>query len=156
MQTLTSTLLVLTLLLCGCYAGMSLLSQIGILPAMRRLRPSTYADAFGAMDFYLDRSMPPYKLSLLVVTLALCICLLLQHRTALALAAGSSFLLSLMALIVTVAKQLPLNRQLKNLPEGTPDDVLIGIREASVRNFMARCIMAVLSFAILCFGVVFL
>ncbi|MBE7181669.1 MAG: hypothetical protein INR71_10770, partial [Terriglobus roseus] len=60
---------------------MALMCHIGVLPAMRDLRPASFADAWRSMDVYMDKLMPPYKGALLLVTLASLVLLWLQHRT---------------------------------------------------------------------------
>ena len=153
MQSVTTVLLFLTLLLCGCYAGMTLMCQIGVLPAMCRLTLPAYADAFRAMDFYLDRSMPPYKLTLLAVNLATLVCVALQHRTPLAVAVGAACLLNVVALVLTIRKQLPLSAELKRLGSDAAEPLLLNIREQTVRNFMGRSVVAMIAFIALCTGV---
>lgn len=155
MQTTTQLLLTLTLLLCGAYAGMVLMCQIGVLPAMRRLQPKAYADAWRAMDFYLARSMPPYKLSLLLLNAATIVCLYLQHRSSLAMAAVGSFLFSVAGLVATVRGQLPLNAKLQSLPADAADHLLIDIREKTVKGFSVRFFLAATAFVVLAIGVVY-
>ena len=153
MPLITSLLLIVTLVLCGAYAGLALMCQIGVLPAMRQLRPNAYADAWQAMDGYMDRSMPPFKVSLLLLNLAACGVLIADHRQALATCCAISFVLSLAGLVLTIRKQLPLNTMLKTLPAGTPDHVLLRIREQTVRNFSVRFVLASLAFITLSVGV---
>lgn len=155
MLLVTAVLLVLTLLLCGGYAGMALLCEIGVLPAMRALSPSAFAETWRAMDSYLDRSMPPYKITLLLVNLAATVCLLLLHHRALAVCAAASFLLSLAALVLTIRKQLPLNRQIKALADQPVSERLVTLRQQTSRNFTQRFVLALLSFAILATGAIF-
>lgn len=147
-------LLFLTLLLCGCYAGFAVFCQIGVMPALRRLSLPAYADTFRAMDHFLDRSMPPYRITLLVLNLGLGIVALLLHRRHLAAAVLITFLCNVAALVLTVGKQIPLNTRLKQLPGDTDDGILLDIREQTVRNFMERCVVSVLGFAVLCVGAV--
>ncbi len=154
MATLSTVLLILTIVLCGGYAGMILMCQIGVLPAMRLLRPDAYADAWRAMDTYLDRSMPPYKGSLLLINAALTISVALQHRSALAIATGLSLVLSVAGLVLTVRGQLPINAQLKQLAAGAPDDVLIDLRERTARGFTVRFVLAQAAFLVLVCGAI--
>ncbi len=154
MFVLAQVLLSLTLLLCGCYAGFAVFCQIGVMPAMRRLPLASYADAFRAMDHFLDRSMPPYKLTLLLVNLSLGVVALLLHRRHLAAAVLLAFFCNIAALVLTVRKQLPLNTRLKQLPGDVSDVVLLDLREQTIRNFMERCVVSVLAFAVLCVGAV--
>ncbi|MBE7157508.1 MAG: DUF1772 domain-containing protein [Rhodospirillales bacterium] len=144
----------LTLLLCGGYAGMISMCQIGVLPAMRRLQPSAYAEAWRAMDLYMDRAMPPYKGALLLVNVLTVILLVVQHFSALAMAAGVSLLFSILGLLLTVRGQLPLNAKLKTLPAEVPEAVLLDIRDRTIRGFSVRCVLAILAFLVLCLGVV--
>ena len=154
MLILTAVLLVLTIVLCGAYAGMILMCQIGVLPAMRLLRPAADADAWRAMDVYLDRLMPPYKGALLLINAALTVSLALEHRFTLSIATGLSLLLSIAGLVLTVRGQLPLNTKIKQLPAGTPDDVLSDIRERTVRGFTVRFVLAQAAFLVICCGAI--
>lgn len=129
--------------------------QIGVLPAMRLLTPNSYADAWRAMDSYLDRSMPPYKISLLLVTAGSVLVFAIQHRMVQATLCATSFVLSLTGLGLTMAKQLPLNSKLKDLPQPSPDAVLMDIREQTFRNFTVRFFLALASFIVLCVGATF-
>lgn len=99
--------------------------------------------------------MPPYKLSLLLTNSATIICLLLLHNNYMAAAAGFSFVLNIIGLVLTITKQLPLNAQLKSLGSEAPADVLLAIREQTVRNFGVRLIVAALAFVVLVVGLVF-
>lgn len=155
MSSLTSALVALTLLLTGSYAGMALMCQIGVLPAMRKLSLQAYAEAWRAMDSFLDRSMPPFKLTLLLANAAAVACLARDHRTRFALFASASFVLSLLGLVLTITRQLPINRQLKALPAGNSDDILLRLREQTVRNFSVRFVLAMCAFALLILGTVF-
>ena len=155
MSTVTSVLLSLTLLLTGAYAGMILMCQIGVLPAMRQLSLGAYADAWRAMDTYMDRLMPPYKGSLLLINTATLILLAFQRRTPLAAAAAVSLICSVSGLVLTVRQQLPLNAKLKTFKAGAPDSVLLDIREQTVKGFTSRCFLAAAAFLALCVGVVF-
>lgn len=155
MSTLSSVLFSLTLLLCGGYAGMILMCQIGILPAMRQLRLSAYADAWRAMDSYMHRLMPPYKGSLLLVNAATVISLAVQRRFPLAVACGVSLFFSVFGLVLTVRRQLPLNARLKALPADASDTLLLDIREQTVRGFSVRFFLAAAAFAVLCCSVPF-
>ena len=134
---------------------MILMCQIGILPAMRQLSLSAYADAWRAMDAYMDRLMPPYKGSLLLLNAATVVLSAVQHHLALAIAAGLSLLFSVAGLVLTVRQQLPLNAQLKALPAGTPEAVLLPIREQTIQGFTVRFFLAAAAFVSLCLGVVF-
>jgi hypothetical protein len=148
-------LLTLTILLCGSYAGMALMCQIGIFPAMRQLTLHAYADSFRAIDRPMDRLTPPYKLSLLLINAATTVCLGLLHNTYMAAAAGLSLVLNIIALVITITKQLPLNAQLKSLGPEAPAEILLAIREQTVRNFAVRLIVAMLAFVVLVVGLVF-
>ena len=155
MSTTCAFLLALTLILSGAYAGLVLMCEIAILPAMQRLSLPAYADAWRAMDASLDRSMPPYKACLLLVNGAALALLVVQRRVPLATFTGASLLCSLGGLLLTVRKQLPLNAQLKALPADAPTAVLLDIREKTIRGFKARMVLAAGSFLALCFGIVF-
>ena len=97
--------------------------------------------------------MPPYKLTLLAVNLATLVCVALQHRTPLAVAVGAAFLLNMVALVVTIRKQLPLNAELKRLRSDAAESLLLKMREQTVRNFMERSVVSMLAFIALCAGV---
>lgn len=153
---LSAILLTLTLLLCGFYAGMTLMCQIGVLPTMRRLDLHAYAQAWRVMDSFMDRAMPPFKLTLLALNLAATISLAMEHRNPLAGLTFLSFLLSLSALVLTIRLQLPLNAQLRMLPANADADTLTSIREQTVHNFAVRMILALLAFSLLSAGTVFL
>ena len=155
MATLSSIALALTLILCGGYAGMILMCQIGVLPAMRQLRLSAYAEAWRAMDAYMGRLMPPYKSCLLLINTVAVVTLALEHRLATAVAAGVSLILSVAGLVLTVRQQLPLNAKLKALPGSAAETELLEIREGTVRGFRVRFGLAAASFVILCCGVTF-
>ncbi len=154
MQIAAQLLFLLTLVLCGGYAGMVLMCQIGVLPAMRDLSLSAFADAWRAMDSYMERLMPPYKLSLLLINAAAFVVVILQHRNPiLAFSLGASFLCSAAGLVLTVRGQLPLNAQIKT--PGLPAEILGSIREKTIAGFRVRFILAALAFLVLCVGVVF-
>ena len=150
---MTTILLALIQLLCGLYAGMALMCQIGLLPAMRRVAPSTYAETFRAVDALMDRAMPPFKLTLLLFTAATAVCLFVQRQMPLALVVSFSFACSLVALVLTITKQLPVNARLRGLPRDAEDRVLVKILDVTIRNFEVRLWFALASFAALCFGV---
>ncbi len=154
MQTLTTILFTLTLLLCGAYAGMALFCQIGVLPTMRRLNRKAYLSTWSILDGLMERSMPPYKISLLVVNLVTVICLCAQHHARLAAATAFSFLLSLGALVLTIWKQTPLNRAIISFPEHQDDLVLLAMRNQTEKKFAVRLGMALIAFAALCIAVV--
>lgn len=154
MQTLSTVLFALTLLLCGLYAGMTLFCQIGVLPTMRRLDRRAYIATWGILDGLMERSMPPYKITLLAVSLASAAILYAQHHTQLAAATALSFLLSLGALILTMVKQLPLNRGIIAFPESGDERSLLAMRDQTEKNFALRLGMALNAFAALCAGIV--
>lgn len=153
MHTLSLLLVFLTLCLTGIYAGMCVMCQIGVLPAMRLLSLQAYVEAWRAMDFYLDRSMPPFKVTLLAASLGATVVLAMQHRNHLAACLGLTFVCSLVALVLTITMQLPLNRKLQTLPPDTSADTLLAIREHTVHNFAVRLVLAIAAFIIPCAGV---
>ena len=152
---MSAVLLTLTLLLCGGYAGMALMCQIGVLPTMRQLSPKAYAEAWRIMDGYMDRSMPPFKISLLVLTAATFVSVALEHRFWLAGGTAVSFLLTLAALVLTVRKLLPLNAQVRNWTPGSSEDSLRLLRDQIAQNFSVRFWLAAASFVVLCGGAIF-
>lgn len=154
MLVLATVLVIVTLVLCGAYAGLVLMCQIGVLPAMQTLSPQAFADAWRAMDARMERSMPPYKVTLLIVNLATAIVLLFLHQRALAVCAAISFLLSLAGLILTIRGQVPLNRELKELTAAATDDRLSRILSQTIRNFSERFVLAAAAFVSLAVGVV--
>ncbi len=154
MRTLTLVLFSVTLLLCGAYAGMALFCQIGVLPAMRRLNRGAYVATWGILDGLMERSMPPYKVTLLAVSLASASCLYAQHCAQLAAATAFSFLLSLGGLVLTIGKQVPLNRAISGFPESEDERLLVAMRDQTEKNFALRLGMALLAFTALCGGIV--
>ncbi len=154
MHTLNALLFFLTLLLCGAYAGMALFCQIGVLPTMRNLDTATFVTVWRILDRYMARSMPPYKVTLLALTLASSISLFVQHQTSLARLTAASFLLTLAALVLTVWKQLPLNTQMSSLPANTDRSTVVALLDRTVKNFGVRLVLAVVAFAVLCLGAV--
>ncbi len=155
MQTLNAVLFAVTLLLCGAYAGICLFCQIALLPTMRRLPRDAYVATWGILDGLLERSMPPYKLTLLSLNLVSALCLGARHYTWLAAATGLSFLLSLGGLILTLRTQVPLNRRIRAFPEGVDEHLLLAMRAQTETNFAVRLGMALGAFAMLCVGIVF-
>lgn len=153
MHLATLFLLLFTLLLCGGYAGMVLMCQIGVLPAMRDLSASAWAESWCAMDVYMGRRMPPYKGSLLLVNTITLVLLLMQHRPGLAIAASISLACSVAGLVLTVRRQLPLNARLKSLAFDGTEQELLRIREQTVAGFRARFYLAFTAFAALACGV---
>ena len=140
-------LLTLTLFLCGAYFGLTLFCQIGLLPAMRPVAPQTFQQTWRAIDTYMDRLMPPYKLTLLAVNLALAIVAYRSGQTHLATYAGISFALWLIALVLTITMQLPVN---KAIATATNDADLRTLLTKTNTNFALRFALAVVSFLALC------
>ncbi len=155
MPLVDSILLLLTLLLSGGYAGLVLMCQIGLMPGLREVSLRTYAEAWLAIDRYMDRRMPPYKGSLLLLNAALIVSLVLHHKGMLAAAASLSLLCSVAGLAVTIRKQFPLNARIKELQRTAPDGVLLDIRNQTAANFPLRLWLAAGSFASLCVGAIF-
>jgi hypothetical protein len=152
MPTLTSCLLGATLLLSGGYAGMVLMCQTGVLPAMRDLTPNAFADAWRAMDTYMERLMPPYKGSLMLVSLVTVILLCLQHRCMLAVCVAINLMCSIAGLVLTIRGQLPLNAKIK--AGGLSPEEIISIRNKTLTGFRTRFVLAAAAFLALCIGVI--
>lgn len=149
----TDCLLFVTLALCGAYAGMALMCHIGVLPAMQDLSPRSFADAWRAMDAYMDKLMPPYKGALLLATLATLVLLVAQRRTVLACCILISLFLSVAGLVATIRGQLPLNAEIKKADVAEPR--LVEIRTRTVAGFRTRTVLAMFAFFSICFGVIF-
>lgn len=73
-------LLFFTLLLYGGCAGMVLMSQTGLMPGLREVSARTYAEAWLGIDKLMDRYMPPYKGSLILLNVALLVARLFTTR----------------------------------------------------------------------------
>ena len=133
---------------------MALFCQIGVLPTMRRLDRKAYVATWAILDGLMECSMPPYKITLLAVNLASAICLYAQHHAHLAAATSLSFLLSLGGLILTIAKQVPLNRAISSFPEIEEERLLLAMRDETEKNFAVRLGMALVAFIVLGVGIV--
>lgn len=152
MQTLPQILYALSLFLTGLYAGMTLFCQLGLLPAMAKIAPQDFLRTWRPIDAIMDRAMPPYKLTLLLITLATSICFYTQHQQTRATITAASFLLSLIALVLTIAKQLPINKQIQTIPDTAPDSAIRALLQQATANFAVRLVLALLAFALLCYA----
>ena len=97
----------------------------------------------------MDRAMPPFKIILLLINLALTALCVLDYHRPLALYSGISFLLILIALILTVAVQLPINKQ---IAAATNDEHLRRLLQKTGTHFTIRFVLALVAFAALCIG----
>ncbi len=142
-------LLTLTLFVCGAYCGMTLFCQIGLLPAMRIVPPQTFAETWRAVDRFMDRLMPPFKLTLILLNLALTIVAYRNGQIPVATYAGISLLLSLLALVLTITMQLPVN---KRIATATSEEQLLDLLAETNGNFALRFVLALVAFLTLCIG----
>lgn len=146
-------LLTLTVLLCGAYFGMTLFCQIGLLPAMRSIEPTAFIQTWRAIDGYMDRAMPPFKLTLLALTAANTVTLYLTGQCSLASCTAISFLCDLIALVLTITRQLPVNKRIAALPPTAATSLALDLLRSTEANFTVRFLLALLAFAALCVGV---
>lgn len=153
MQIANIILLTLTVLLCGAYFGMTLFCQIGLLPAMRSIEPAAFIQTWRSIDGYMDRAMPPYKLTLLLLTATTTVTLYLTGQRHLAILTGISFLLGLIALVLTITRQVPVNKCIASLPPTAADSLARDLLRSTESNFTIRFVLAFAAFAALCIGV---
>jgi len=146
-------LITLTVLLCGGYFGITLFCQIGLLPAMRSIGPAAFVKAWRDIDGYMDRAMPPYKLTLLGLTAVTTTTLALTCQCQLAILTGISFLLGLAALILTITRQVPVNKCIAALPPSAAESLALDLLRSTRTNFTIRFYLALAAFAALCIGV---
>ena len=151
----TRVLLALLLVVSGGYAGILLFCQIALAPALRVLSLQQYAEAFRALDRFMDARMPMYKLALLLLYVATLVAIWPLRGSRLFAAVAVCLALSLCDLAINISKQLPLNKRLQGLMgEEARDEVLLEMRERTVRYFRWRFVLSGLAFAGLCFAAV--
>jgi hypothetical protein len=142
----------------GCLAGILLMTEMGILPAIRNMPLESYARYWATLDSQMGLRMPIYtrlELLLYVVTILsmwrlrrkplfwmVCLCLLLK--------AGET--------IFTVRCQLPINHELQRMvATGSFNDAILSqLRTEMLHNFAIRMALDGGSFTILCLSALFL
>ena len=97
----------------------------------------------------------PAFLALLLVTATATISVGMRQQVLLSAALGISFALSVLGLVLTITRQVPLIARLKELPPGTGDAELLTLREQTVRNIDVRLYLAVAAFVLPCVAAVF-
>ena len=152
-------LLAILLVMTGCLAGILLMTEIGILPAIRSMPLESFARYWASLDAQMVLRMPTYarlELLLYVVTIlsmwrlrrkplfwTVCLCLLMS--------AGE--------IIFTVKRQLPINHELQHIvATGSFGDsaTLSELREEMLNNFAIRMALDGGCFTILCLSALFL
>ena len=152
MPLVSHLVLALLLFLSGGYAGILLFCVLALSPALRGLSLQQYAATFRALDNPMTARMPAYKLSLLLLYLLTLILFWPQRHTAFYIAVAVCMGLSLGDLAINVSRQLPLNRKLQQLSSETGNDILLDLRERTIRYFRLRFALSATSFLLLCFA----
>jgi hypothetical protein len=159
MSVASRLLLALLLVMTGCLAGILLMTEIGILPAVRSMPLESFARYWASLDAQMALRMPTYARSELLLYVVTIISMWRLRRRPLFWMVCLCLLMSARETIFTVKRQLPINRELQHIVATgsfADDAILSELREEMLHNFAIRMALAGGSFSILCLSVLFL
>ncbi len=143
--------LFLVLLATGLQAGLQFFMSLGELPALRREPLPVFVAHWQAVDRLMAVRMPVVANLMLLCYLLAIVSSFSQRRSVFFVVLVTCFLLSLGEVVLTVTRQLPVNKAIQaldasHLTDGTGVEQL---REATLAHFTVRGVLSLTAFAAL-------
>jgi hypothetical protein len=159
MSVISRLLFALLLIATGCLAGILLMTEIGIIPAIRNMPLEQYALYWSALDTQMAARLPAYSGVELLLYVLTIVSMWRLRRLPLFWMVCLCLLINASEIFFTVKHQVPVNRELQRIVASgavAGNAALGGLREATIQHFALRMTMSGSSFVILCLSALFL